>query len=124
MKEAVDHIIMVAHNAVGQYGDPEGEHQRWPRTGGTGGTGQATVAVAVGPDTEKRAPWQLTLDWCQNKYGDEEENAREHDRGTHRQSEPKRAIARALPLLVLRQAECLEVLLTMHPTLFTVDTYL
>jgi hypothetical protein len=48
----------------------------------------------------------------------------EHDRGTHRQSEPKRAIARALQLLVLRQAECLEVLLTMHPTLFTIDTYL
>jgi hypothetical protein len=37
---------------------------------------QPVFVTAVGPDTEKRTPWQLTLDWWQNKYGDEEENAR------------------------------------------------
>jgi hypothetical protein len=35
-----------------------------------------TIMTAVGPDTEKRTPWELTFDWWKNKYGDEAENAR------------------------------------------------
>jgi hypothetical protein len=31
--------------------------------------------TAVGPDTEKRTPWELTLEWWNKSYGDEEENA-------------------------------------------------
>jgi hypothetical protein len=76
MKGRLEQIKGIAHDMVGQYGDPKGEHKPWPRTGGTRGATQAALAIAVGPDTEKRTPWQLTLDWWQNKYGDEEENAR------------------------------------------------
>jgi hypothetical protein len=32
--------------------------------------------AGMGPDTEKRTPWEITLEWWKNKYGDEEENAR------------------------------------------------
>lgn len=34
------------------------------------------VATIWGPDTEKRTPWEITLEWGKNNYGDEEENAR------------------------------------------------
>jgi len=70
MKIRLDHILEVASTMVGQYG-PSGYKTLWDSL-----EGQPVAMIPVGPDTEKRTPWEITLEWWNKSFGDEEENAR------------------------------------------------